>query len=378
MNRFRHALALIMGVALAVLAGCSTPSGQHATGAAWAWAPVRTEPLEYAQNFSIEYDGQDRALVTSSLGQQLLVLPSDVEEPPGVPADITVLRAPLTNIYLAATATGAMFASMDALSDVGFSSLEPQGWYIPQLRSAMESGQIRYGGKYSAPDFELLTSDKPSLALENTMINHAPQIKEKLEALGIPVFIEMSSNESHPLARMEWIKLFGLLTGRRAAAEQVFVDQKIQLGSPATNVTERPTVAYFYLSSNGYAMVRQSGDYIPKMIEIAGGKYIFDNVGDPEKSSSTTRMEMEQFYAQAKDADYVIYNDNIGGSPTRLDQFEALNPLLADFRAVRLGHVFSADKDFYQNSMSLGSMVADMRAMLEGHSDGFQFLRKLS
>ena len=33
------------------------------------------------------------------------------------------------------------------------------------------------------------------------------------------------------------------------------------------------TVAYFYVSTDGSIVVRKSDDYIPSMIEIAGGRY---------------------------------------------------------------------------------------------------------
>ena len=39
------------------------------------------------------------------------------------------------------------------------------------------------------------------------MIYHTPEVKEQLEDFGVPVLVERSSYENHPLGRMEWIKL---------------------------------------------------------------------------------------------------------------------------------------------------------------------------
>ena len=64
-----------------------------------------------------------------------------------------------------------------------------------------------YAGKYNAPDYELILSKACDLAIESTMISHSPEVKEQLEQLGIPVLVERSSYESHPLGRMEWLKL---------------------------------------------------------------------------------------------------------------------------------------------------------------------------
>ena len=65
-------------------------------------------------------------------------------------------------------------------------------------------------------------------------------------------------------------------------------------------------MAFFYINSVGAANVRKSNDYISKMIELAGGKYIFDNLGEQDNALSTMNMQMEEFYAAAKDADYIF------------------------------------------------------------------------
>lgn len=78
----------------------------------------------------------------------------------------------------------------------------------------MQTGRIAYAGKYSAPDYERILTAECGLAVENTMIYHTPEVKEQLERFGIPVLVERSSYESSPLARMEWIKLYGILLGK--------------------------------------------------------------------------------------------------------------------------------------------------------------------
>ena len=46
------------------------------------------------------------------------------------------------------------------------------------------------------------------------------------------------------------------------------------------------TVAFFFVTSNDMIQVRQSSDYVPKMIELAGGTYIFENLGDEDTKRS--------------------------------------------------------------------------------------------
>ena len=138
------------------------------------------------------------------------------------------------------------------------------------------------------------------------------------------------------------------------------------------------TVAFFYINSNGQAQVRQSNDYIPKMIDLAGGMYIFENVGDPESRRSTITMQIEEFYAGAKDADYLIYNSSIDGGVKSIVELLDKCSLLSDFKAVQNGNVWCTTNDLYQQSMSIGSLIQDIHNMLQGKDeDTMQYLFRL-
>ena len=117
-----------------------------------------------------------------------------------------MLQKPLDNIYLAATSAMSLFSSLDALNDIKFSSLQESGWYVDAAKQAMENGDIVFAGKYSEPDYEMLVDQDCDVAIESTMILHTPKVQEMIEDLDIPVFIDRSSYETHPLARTEWIK----------------------------------------------------------------------------------------------------------------------------------------------------------------------------
>jgi iron complex transport system substrate-binding protein len=96
------------------------------------------------------------------------------------------------------------------------------------------------------------------------------------------VLTDLSSLESHPLGRTEWIKLYAALLDKEAEADALFDEQDAFLTMAASFEPAGKTVAFFYISSSGYAVARKSGDYVSKMIELAGGDYIFSDIGDPE------------------------------------------------------------------------------------------------
>lgn len=376
----RRVLGFLLALTLLGVSACSSPVSAQTSGNGLlgnGWEPTRSLQLDYATNYSVEFflDGgvacpletdctdDEYAYISISDGSRYLVTPDGMKAPEGIDPNIVVLERPLRNVYLAASATMSLVVALDALSHVRFSALQADGWQVPAAREAMENGQILFGGRYSAPDYEVILKESPSVAIENGMIYHSPEVKQKLETVGIPVLVEQSSYESHPLGRTEWIKLFGVLFGRESLAVELFDAQSAHLDALAGAENTGKTVAFFYISSAGNVVTRKSGDYVPKMIQLAGGKYVFDHLGD-DKATSSVNLEMEQFYATAKDADFIIYNSTIGGNLTSLDHFLTMNPILKDFKAVQEGNVWCTDQDFYQDMTGLGQMISDMHEML--------------
>ena len=334
--------------------------------------------LEYAQKFTIDnYEG-GYALSTVADDGRFLVVPEGKEAPADLAKDITVLQQPIQNIYLVASAVMDMFVSLDALDSIRFSGTRAEGWYIDEAKAAMENGDILYAGKYSAPDYEQILAQNCGLAIENTMISHTPEVQEQLEKFGIPVLVDHSSYEPNPLGRTEWEKLYGRLTGHEEEAEAAFAKEADAFEAISGEAATGKTVAFFYITSNGEANVRKSADYLPKMIELAGGTYIFRDLGDEDDATSTLSMQMEEFYAGAKDADYIIYNSTIEGQLSSVDEFLAKSPLLQKFKAVQEGHVYCTTKNLYQSTMELGTITSDIHRMLEGDDGDLTYLYKLN
>lgn len=334
-------------------------------------AVVGSMALQYATQFTVDYLSCGGALISVGTEDRFLLLPEGVDVPQGAEEDLVILRQPLGTLYNAASSAMDFFVQLDSLSRVRFTSTSYKNWGIPEVREALDAGTLVYAGKYSAPDFEMLLGEKCSLAIESTMIYHSPDIKEKLENLGIPVLVERSSYEPHPLGRVEWIKLYGLLLGKTAEAEAFYADQLAQVAQLADIPSGELTVAYFHISTARSVVVRKPGDYLSKMIELAGGKYIFDELpGQDDSSLSTMNMDMEAFYAGAKDADVLIYNSTIDGELNTLDQLLAKSELLGDFKAVREGNVWCSEHDLFQKSSAAAVMIRELNRILSGDAAG--------
>ena len=331
--------------------------------------------LDYAQQFTADcYEGGYTMLTIAESDARFLVVPEDAAEVDGLPADVTVLRQPVENIYLVSTSVMDLLLHLDALDSVAFSGTKAEGWYLPAVQQAMEEGKIAYAGKYSAPDYEQILAAGCRLAIENTMILHTPEVKEQLEHFGIPVLVERSSYESDPLARMEWIKLYGILLGREEQAEQVFSAQETAVQPILSQEPTGKSCAFFSLTTNNLATVRKGSDYVARMIEMAGADYVFADLTDSGNSLSTMNLPLEDFYAGARDADFLIYNSTIEGVVSTTDELVAKCSLLADFKAVQNGHVWCVAQSFFQQSMELADFILELhRLFTEDAPDGLQY-----
>lgn len=334
--------------------------------------------LDYAENFKVDYYTGGYTLLTTIMdNRKFLIVPEGKNVPEGLEEDVAVLQRPIKDLYLVASSVMDMFCELDGLDTITFSGQKEESWYVEEAKQAMARGDMVYAGKYNKPDYELMVAGNCTLAIENMMISHSPEVMEKLEDFGIPVMIEYSSYESHPLGRVEWIKFFGALLGKEAEAEQVFQNQVAILEKVATDEKTDKTVAFFFVTSNGLVQVRQSSDYVPKMIELAGGSYIFENLGDPESKRSTMNMQIEEFYNGAKDADFLIYNSSIDGGVATIDELLDKCAVLKDFKAVQEGKVWCTTNDMYQQSMSIGYLIEDIHTMLQEKEEEMKYLFRL-
>ncbi|MBQ5317311.1 MAG: ABC transporter substrate-binding protein [Oscillospiraceae bacterium] len=328
--------------------------------------------LEYAEHFSVlRYDNYD---VIDIDGERYYLAddPSAVTQTDG-----TVIGRPHC-IYVAASSAMDLFRGAEALDTVSMTSTEADKWTIPEIKTLVESEDIAYVGKYNAPDFEYLLSENCDLAVESTMIYHSPKTEQMLEEIGIPVMTEHSSYESHPLGRLEWVRLYGVLTGHEAEAD-AFFEEKRQLFESVAGLDETGKSAAFFYLTNGRVNIRKPGDYVSRMIELAGGRYIFtpDMLNVDENSLSTMTIGMESFYTAAADADVLIYNSTIAGQTDIAALLDA-SPVMADMKAVRSGDVWCTEADMFQRTASAAEIINEFHLIMSGEAeDEMEFFHRI-
>ena len=318
--------------------------------------------LEYARNFAVDrYKGGYRMFTAGTTGNTYLVVPEGMSVPEELEAGVVVLQQPIDRVYLASTGMTSLVAAMGGLDHVKLLANDVEDWYIEDVVAKMNEGSIAFSGHYKEPDYEQMTANDIQLHVDTTMIDNNPEVLEKFDELGIPSIVENSSKEAHPLGRVEWVKLFGVLFGMEEQADAYFEAQKALVEDATAAQAYGKTVAMGYITSTDKCYARNGGDYMAQLIGMAGGTYILADM-EPEKSGNTN-MTFEEWYAGNKDADYLFYV-NFARSFASIQEMIDYNPLFADFKAVQDGNVWITSPDFTQSTAAIASILSDMNAIL--------------
>jgi iron complex transport system substrate-binding protein len=198
-----------------------------------------------------------------------------------------------------------------------------------------------------------------------------------IEDLGIPVMVDRASYESDPMGRAEWIKLYGVLTDHEKEAETFFKEQMDSLKELDDFQNTEKTVAFFYISTDNKVVVRRSTDYIPKMIDIAGARYVFKDL-DSEDGRIAIDMSMEQFYDSAKDADYIVYNGSIDSSVKTMKDLVSKDPIMKQMKAVKENNCWVTKSAMYQRTDLVAEMILDFHKLFaEDDPQDLKYISKL-
>lgn len=338
--------------------------------------------LRYAKAFSVDYYKGGYKMITVTKGSidgtdlKLLVVPENMSVPKELDDEVYVLQQPVTNLLVSSTPTTSLFHAIGVLEAISLTTYDVDKWYIEDVKTLMNEGKMTYIGEYKTPDYEKIVTAGSTFAIFSTMLTE--DVAAQMDTLGVKVMLDQAAEEDHPLARVEWVKLYGAIFNKEAEAEAHFNAQSDFVDAIAEREATGKSVAIFYITSKGVLYARNSDDYMAKMVALAGGEYVLDGkIGVGE--TGTAKMEMEAFYDGAKDADYIIYIWTLGGKPETLADLIERGDFLANMKAVKEGNVWCTTPDFFQISSTLGNMINDINLMLnaDAETDAFTYLFKL-
>lgn len=156
----------------------------------------------------------------------------------------------------------------------------------------------------------------------------------RLDAFGIPVIHLYDYMEQHPLARAEYIRLFGMLTGCAERADSVFravSDRYARAAAAAASAEQRPSVLVNIPYKDAWYLPGRDS-YFARLISDAGAE-----VAGAQAGSASSLMTVEKAFTLAGNASFWLHP----GWCRTLDELKAAHPLFADFGVFGEGKVFN-------------------------------------
>lgn len=371
------ALFLVLCTLLALFAGCGkqddkTPGGSSGEDAASYDGKLVFDhkmELKYATRFSVDYYKGGYKLAKIGDDTTLLIVPEGMSVPAEAPEGAMILQQPVTNILVSSAPTTALINAIGALDAITMTTSDTNSWYIQNVKDALASGAMTYIGSYKTPDYEQITAADVKFAIFSSMLTE--DVEAQLQQLGVQILLDRAAEEAHPLARVEWMKLYGAIFNKESEADALVQQQAALVEDLAKLEQSGKTVAIFYITSDGTLYARNAGDYLTKMVELAGGSYVMPDMSSDKAGS--TKLDPEAFYTSAKDADYILYIWSNGGKPATVEELLTRSAVLSDMKAVQEGNVWCTSADFFQITNQLGDMIGDLHNMLSADASVDQF-----
>ena len=279
--------------------------------------PALSSSCEYASYFDI-LAGEHAGIVSIS--------------PYSGQRDTLKLAAAMDNIICMSSSNVAALAAIGA--DSLISAVSGIG-YISNEGIRSRHGNVTrpvYDVGYEASlDYERILSLKPDLLVTYTVSGAEPPYLLKLRELGVPVLVLHDHLENHPLARAEYIRLFGVLCGRRAEADSVFNMVKERYLSLCGQVSrDKVSKVLLNIPYGDIWYVPGEESYMSCLIHDAGGKVL----GAKKGTSISGTISMEKAYALAAEADIWL---NPGHCRTR-EELASVHKLFPNFGPMKKEH----------------------------------------
>jgi iron complex transport system substrate-binding protein len=360
---------------------------QDGRGASREAAPVRladsarVAPLRWAKSVSWVKRGS-RVEVTVSRPwkgareplRYVLLLPGDSGAGIRIPARRIACLASVHVGYLKAlNATGTIIA-VDAANHV----------YDEGVRNGVKAGRIFAAGSGSQLNVERLLAARPDLVVSNAVGVSEYEALQRLSRAGIPVLVTAEWMEDHPLARAEWVRLFGLLIGKERQADSLFafIEESYRTQAAAARAKAvKPTVLLGGPFRDQW-FVSGGRSFMARFLEDAGADYLWKS----DTTAGGVPLSFETVLTKARAADIWLYPGDYTNHWRTLGDGARQDARFESFGAFRRGDVYNNDarrlpdgaNDYWESgNVNPHRLLADLVSIFHGAEDSLFYLRRI-
>ncbi|GAB4296934.1 MAG: ABC transporter substrate-binding protein [Marinilabiliales bacterium] len=212
--------------------------------------------------------------------------------------------------------------------------------YNPNIRNNSSIVDVGYNENLN---YELIISLKPDLVLLYGIGDEITGVMKKLNNLGIPAIIIAEYLEKSPLARLEWIKVFGLITGKEKMADSIFnaeYDKYQEIKNLTKNIDYRPEV-FTGLPYKDHWYVTPGDNITNNFILDAGAFPVWYNSGNDDIITT----DFETVILKAGNAEYWI---NTGIANSKKDILN-IDERMQNFSAFKNDNIYNNNKRINAN-----------------------------
>jgi len=302
-----------------------------------------TDRGDHASRFKITDCGSFKKLVVLNPWQEstqtsftYYLVNNNIIAPDTLPSN-QIIRVPVRRIVCMSTTHLAMINELgmsDAIVGISGKNLV----YNPALREKIRNDIVQDVGYESNLNKELIVSLRPDLLMAYGIDPSSAGYLAKLKEMGINIMYNADYLEETPLARAEWIKVFGALFNKEKQADSIYnslADNYMRIcDSVNTSVMPKPKVlsggpwedVWYIAPMNSYAI---------RLIADGGGDYIFKDIF----AGNSKPYPVESVFVKALDADIWLNP----GAAKSLDELFNFDYRLEKLPVTTSGSVFNCN-----------------------------------
>ena len=258
----------------------------------------------------------------------------------------TIINVPIHRAMVFTTVHASLLADLGAMKAIcGMADVR----YVKRqdVRRMVADKIITDLGNSMSPDIEKIIDGNPDMVLVSPFDNSGGY--GKLDELHIPIVECADYMEPAPLARAEWMKFYGMLTGHEDEANALFEQVETRYNSlktEASQLKDKPKVVIdLPLGNTWYVPGGQST--IGQMVADAGGSYCFAD----DSSSGSTALSVETVLDKCADADIWLFR--YGGEKKTISMMKEDNKAFEHIKAFKNGNVWGCSTErttFYETT----------------------------
>lgn len=291
-----------------------------------------------------------------------ILIDKDAEIPSNLPKG-DIVRTPISNAVVYTSVHCGLINQLGAYDCIrGICDLK----YIKldKLQSDCKSGKVKNLGEGTNPNIEAIIDMQPDAILLSPFQNSGTY--GKIGKLGIPIIECADYMETSALGRAEWMKFYGILTGKAYEADTTFTALATRYNSMKDKVVKylnsdlapkdtprmtatvsKPSVITDLKFGNTW-YVPGGKSTIGRLIADAGGNYLYSNT----KESGSLALSPEEVFDRAIDADVWIlkYNQATDKTYAEIAQEYSNYSNMAAFKSRQVYGCNTAVSAFYEET----------------------------